>query len=178
MRGEAESAEALGLTLNQAAIDHEGLTLTMTQEEAAHYRLNALRDQSAFAAGAAGDAAETTSGQIKKITNEVKDQIVRFGEWTGVTGEALATLSGFAPALPAIGAGIGAISKALPAAGSGVATLSAGLGPAGSPAPVGLAAAAITAAGALLYFATSADDAFTPSVERASDEVAALNDLL
>ena len=176
MRGEAESAEALGLTLNQAAIDHEGLTLTMSQEEAAHFRLNALVEQSAFAQGAAGDAAATTAGHVKQLTNEVQDQIVRFGEWSGVSGEVLGSLSQFALLGPAVGAvfsgmatAIGALAPNLTKAAASAALFNVALG------PVGLAALAIGAGIALYELAGTAQDDFVPAMYDAAAGAAELD---
>jgi hypothetical protein len=73
IRGEAEAAEALGLTMNQQAIDREGLTLTMSNQEAATFRINALMEQSSFATGAAGEKAATTAGKIAQLNNSFQD---------------------------------------------------------------------------------------------------------
>jgi len=73
IRGEAESAEALGLTMNQQAIDRNNLTLTMSNQEAAQYRLNALIEQSSFAQGAASAQADTTAGKVQQLTNRFDD---------------------------------------------------------------------------------------------------------
>src|SRR5690606_28856827 len=67
IRGEAESAEFLGLTMNQAAIDRENLTLKMSNQEAAQFRLNALTEQAAFAQGAATESVQTTVGAIDQL---------------------------------------------------------------------------------------------------------------
>jgi len=119
MRGEAESAEALGLTLNQAAIDREGLTLTMSNEEAAHFRLNALITQSAFAHGAAADAADTNAGKARQFLNLLQDQTQSFGGSLGPMGEYLSVLGDIALAAPLAGAAIGKISSALGVIGGG-----------------------------------------------------------
>jgi hypothetical protein len=107
MRGEAESAEALGLTLNQQAIDRDNLTQSMSQEEAAHFRLNALLDQAAYAHGQAGAQAATAAGQTQQYVNQLQDLAVNAGQALGpVTGVA-SVLGDVALIAPAAGAGVG-----------------------------------------------------------------------
>jgi hypothetical protein len=161
IRGEGESAEALGLTMNQQAIDRNNLTLTMSNQEAAQFRLNALLEQSAFAQGAAGDKAETTAGQIAQLNNKFQDlargaleatgplpQIV--GGLTNIGAESALAITGVVSlakgirelaaaqkAASAAGEG-GLISKGLTTIGKG--GLAAGLG------EIAVGAAAVTAA--------------------------------
>ncbi len=112
IRGEAESAEALGLTLNQQAIDREGLTLTMSAQEAAQYRLNALMEQSAFAQGAASQQADTTAGKIKQLANSFDD--------------AAKTAIGFTGPLPQIVSGLSSVGMETGLAVSGLVSLGKG----------------------------------------------------
>jgi hypothetical protein len=134
MRGEAESAEALGLTLNQQAIDREGLTLTMTNEEAAHFRLNALLDQAAFANGKAGESAATAAGQTQQYVNQLQDMAVDAGKALGPVAGVASVLADVALAAPLAGAAIG---RLLP--------LLLGLGPAGLAGGVAIAGLALLA---------------------------------
>lgn len=107
MRGEAESAEYLGLTLNQQAIDRAGITLSMSNEEAAHFRLNALLQQAAYAEGAAGDAAQTTAGQAAQAANAWQDMTVSLGSALGPIGGMASGLSDMSIALTLGGAALG-----------------------------------------------------------------------
>lgn len=93
IRGEGESAEALGLTMNQSAIDAENLTLTMSNAEAGQFRFNALMDQTAFSVGAAAEAAEEGAGKWQRYGNEVEDVVQEFVAFTGPVGDAAAGLS-------------------------------------------------------------------------------------
>lgn len=87
LRGEGEAAEALGLTMNQQAIDRNNLTLTMSNEEAAHYRLNALIEQSAFAQGAAAAQSKDAYGSAIDLAQGIQDLGQRYGEALGPIGE-------------------------------------------------------------------------------------------
>ena len=157
LRGEAESAEMLGLTMNQAAIDREGLTLTMSNEEAAHFRLNALLGQAAFAEGAAADKAASHAGQARQLVNELQDVGQSVGGALGPLGQYTAVLGNVALIAPAAGAGIGKLASGITAAGS----LAAVMGPAG------LAAAALAAGAGIAYLATQTDD-YVDAADRAT----------
>jgi hypothetical protein len=190
IRGEGESAEALGLTMNQQAIDRNNLTLTMSNQEAAQFRLNALLEQSAFAQGAAGDKAETTAGQIAQLNNKFQDlargaleatgplpQIV--GGLTNIGAESALAITGVVSlakgirelaaaqkAASAAGEG-GALFGGLQAVGSG--GLAAGLG------SVALGAAAVTAAflplAAALALAAHNADEYKATVTEQTDAI-------
>jgi hypothetical protein len=95
MRGEAESAEVLGLTMNDAAIGIDQLGASATEAEKAQFRLTAIISQSTFAQGAAADQAATTTGQVQQLANRVQDAATSFVEWTGPIGGAAAGLSSF-----------------------------------------------------------------------------------
>lgn len=111
LRGEAEAAEALGLTMNQAAIDHDNLTLSMSNQEAGHFRLNALVTQSAFAQGAAAEQADTFYGSLTDIAHGAQDAAQGFGEMLGPLGEAGAFASDNAIQFAAMGLAIGQLVK-------------------------------------------------------------------
>lgn len=87
IRGEAESAEYLGLTLNQMAIDHDNVTFSMSNAEAAQFRLNAVMTQSTFAMGAAEAQAQGTYGALVDIRDSVQDAAQSFGDFLGPLGE-------------------------------------------------------------------------------------------
>jgi hypothetical protein len=153
LRGEAEAAEQLGLTMNQAAIDSENLTLSMSNQEAGHFRLNALVEQSAFAMGAAAEQADTTYGAMSELRDTVQDAAQSFGEFIGPLGEVGAFMADNAIQFAAAGIALTQLSKAviatrtalmgLTGATTTVAALGAALGPIGLVATVGLAVAAL-----------------------------------
>lgn len=87
LRGEAEAAEQLGLTMNQQAIDRENLTLSMSNQEAFQFRLNALTEQSAFAMGAAAEQADTTYGSMVNLEGIVRDTGQSVADSLGPLGE-------------------------------------------------------------------------------------------
>lgn len=140
LRGEAESAEMLGLTMNQAAIDSQNLTLTMSNQEAAHFRLNALIDQSAFAMGAAAEQADTTYGAMTDLRDGVQDAGQAFGEFLGPLGEIGAFAADNAVQIGLMSIALGQLGRAALAAnamigmsglGGSLARLAPLLGPAG-----------------------------------------------
>src|SRR6478609_304187 len=113
IRGEGESAEALGLTMNQQAIDRDNLTLTMSNQEAAQFRLNALLEQSAFAQGAAGDKAETTAGQIAQLNNKFQDMARGALEATGPLPEIVAGITNIGAQSGLAIAGLGQLAASM-----------------------------------------------------------------
>src|SRR6478735_6202350 len=121
IRGEAESAEALGLTMNQQAIDRNNLTLTMTAQEAAQFRLNALLEQSAFAQGAAAQQADTTAGRIRQMANSFDDAAKRV---IGLAGPLPQVVSG----LSSMGMEAGLAVTGIASLGKGVRDLSSAVG--------------------------------------------------
>lgn len=120
IRGETEAAEYLGLALNQQSIDREGLTLTMSNQEAAQFRLNALLDQAAYAQGSAGDMAETSAGQYRQLVNELQDAAQWAGDFIGPLGSMVGGLG------LAVG-GVGNLTGAMGKLGGVVRTLLPGL---------------------------------------------------
>lgn len=94
VRGETEGAEILGLALNQQSIDRQNLTLTMSNQEAAQFRLNALMTQAAYAQGSANAAVERSGGAWRQFTNEVQDAGQAAGQFVGPAGDMLSTLGG------------------------------------------------------------------------------------
>jgi hypothetical protein len=113
IRGEAESAEMLGLTMNQAAIDQDNLTLSMSNAEAGAFRFNALMEQSEFAIGAAGDAADTTTGRVQQLANDTQDAVLAFVNFTGPVGEVAAGLGSFGLQAGIAAGGIAQLGKGL-----------------------------------------------------------------
>jgi len=95
VRGETEAAEWLNLTLNQQAIDIDGVTLSMSNQEAGLYRINALTEQATFAQGAAAEQAQTTAGHFKQLANSTNDTVRSFVEFTGPVGQAAGVISSF-----------------------------------------------------------------------------------
>ena len=83
MRGEAESAEYLGLTLNDTymkTIAFNGALKekweTMTDLEKSAYRYQEMMNQTAEYEGSAAEAAGSFEGQIKKVWNSIKDLLI------------------------------------------------------------------------------------------------------
>lgn len=96
IRGEAEAAEYLGLTMNQQAIDRDNLTLTMSNQEAAQFRLNALYEQAAPYMGTSADLLESEVGTRARLTNAIQDNAQAVASFVGplsmsVAGMALAS---------------------------------------------------------------------------------------
>ncbi|MGB3328448.1 MAG: hypothetical protein WBA46_05795 [Thermomicrobiales bacterium] len=92
IRGEAEAAEYLGLTLNQQSIDRENLTLTMSNQEAAAFRLNALWEQTANVTGASTAYVQTANGQWQQFKNTMQDTGQTVGSVVGPIGNVVGTL--------------------------------------------------------------------------------------
>src|SRR6478752_5879300 len=113
IRGEGEAAEALGLTMNQQSIDRDNLTLTMSNQEAAQFRLNALLEQSTFAQGAAGDKAETTAGQIAQLNNKFQDMARGALEATGPLPEIVAGITSIGAQSGLAIAGLGQLAASM-----------------------------------------------------------------
>jgi hypothetical protein len=174
IRGEAESAEMLGLTMNQAAIDSQNLTLSMTNQEAAAFRYDALMKQAASSIGAAGDAADTTAGKTQQLANRTQDAALSFVEFTGPIGEAASSLGSFGVEAAVAVGGIGQLGKGLMGlkAAGGLASLAALLtGPAGIAIGLGVAAAA----GWKLVDSMTGSGALYESILKTHEQVAALN---
>ena len=172
IRGEAESAEALGLTLNQQAIDRDNLTLSMSNEEAAHFRLIALLEQSAYAEGQAARAAETAAGQAAQLANRVQDIATNIGQALGPVGGLTSGLSDMALILPAVGAGIGKAAEMLPKLSGGAKTAGASInGMVSSVTPVGAAFGGLTIAAGLLIAAWAEVERQNSELERSFDDL-------
>lgn len=92
IRGEGEAAEALGLTMNQQSIDRENLTLTMSNQEAAQFRLNALWEQTANVQGASSQYLETANGQWLQFQNTMQDAGQAVGDFVGPYGNMVSSL--------------------------------------------------------------------------------------
>jgi len=172
IRGEAESAEWLSLTMNQAAIDTEGVTLTMSQAEAAGYRFEQMMGQAAFSVGAAAEAANTTTGQVQQLANEFQDAMLAVVGFTGPVGQVAAGLSSFGAEAGLAVTGLAALA---PVAGKAITALRgmslASLGPAGL--AIGLGGATIAA---WKLVSAIGDDGLASSFNRAETTVADLNE--
>jgi hypothetical protein len=116
LRGEAEAAEYLGLTMNQAAIDRENLTLTMSNQEAAQFRLNALQEQSAVYMGTASAVAKTSAGDWAELTNQLKDAAQGVGDFIGPYGAMIGGLGTGAVGLAQFAGGFTALTGGIKAA--------------------------------------------------------------
>jgi hypothetical protein len=182
IRGEAESAEYLGLTMNQMAIDHDNVTFSMSNAEAGAFRFNAVMDQSAFAMGAAADQADTTYGSMVDLRDGVQDAAQSFGEFLGPVGEVGAFMADNAIQFAAAGLALTQLGKAavatrtvmmsLAATHTSVALLGTALG------PVGLVAAAGLAGVGILKLADALHTSYAEAAEAAIEETQELKTIL
>lgn len=147
IRGEAESAEALGLTLSDSAVAAAaaargltGWTTTMTEAEKAQFRFTLLLEQSAYAQGAAAEAAETNAGKARQFLNVMQDQVQGIGGASGAAGEYLSVMSEMALVLPLVTGMLGKLGGAFAALGG---------------APVIAGAAVLAGSGLLAYDANT-----------------------
>jgi len=174
MRGEAEAAEYLGLTLNDHALGIDRLAASTSEAEKAQIRFNALQEQSAFAMGMAQEQADSTYGTMTELKDSVQDAAQSFGEFLGPLGEigafaadnavkiglmtlAFAQIGSSASSLNALTTamtGVNVASKAM--------TLSLG--------PVGIAAAAGLAAVGLYQLWQNADG-MVPAIQKAEEHL-------
>lgn len=193
IRGEAESAEMLGLTMNQTAIDSENLTLSMSNAEAGAFRYNALMEQAEFATGAAGEQAETTAGEFQQLGNRVQDAATDFVEFTGPVGQAAMGLStwGLEAGLALSGAvtltkGVKDLTTAMKglqattAVTGGFSALSGLLGSSGLAAAIGaagtaalLAAPAVITLGGAVYYLAQANKELHDDIDAQTDAISA-----
>lgn len=159
IRGEAESIEALGASMQQSAIDAEGLTLTMSNAEAAAFRFDALMGQTTSSVGAAAEAANDTSGEVQQLANRTQDAALRFVDFTGPVGDAAGALSSFGIEAGLALGGIGQLARGIKGFGAAAggttvfSSLSTIIGGAGG---TGGLAAAVSAAGAAALIAAPA----------------------
>ena len=176
LRGEAEGAEVLGLTLNQQAIDRNNLTLTMSNEEAAHFRLAAAAEQSGFAVGAAAEQADSAYGSFTELKDTIQDNLQAFGGMLGPLGEMGAFLADNALQVGALSLAFVQLGKTasaiktlitdmggVTAAAKGLATA---IGPGG-----GIALAVIAAEGVFLGLKEVLAHDFTDGVAEASASI-------
>jgi hypothetical protein len=73
MRGEAEYAEQLGLTLNDAALGIDRMSKSTTDAQKAGVRFNAFLEQSAYASGYAEEAADGYYGKLVDLRDTLQD---------------------------------------------------------------------------------------------------------
>jgi hypothetical protein len=166
IRGEAESAEALGLTMNETAIGLAGMSAGMTEAEKAAYRYNALLGQAGFATGAAAEQADTAAGRMEQLTNTLQDAGRSVVDFTGPLGGAVAGLSNASMELGLAAAGFASLGGVAKSAGDalGITTKAVGLMSRATGllstamGPVGLALAAGAAVVGLVALARSTSD--------------------
>lgn len=163
MRGEAESAEYLGLTLNDTALGIDNMAKSTTDAEKAQIRFNALQEQSAFAMGMAQQQADSTYGTMTQLRDSVQDAAQSFGEFLGPVGEIGAFAADNAVQIAAMGLALGQLGKTAQTlnAAIGAAGLAGALGPVGIAAAAGLAAVGI-------YKLWEASEGMIPTAEQAA----------
>lgn len=167
LRGEAESAEALGLTMNETAIGLDKVSAGMSESEKAAYRYDALLKQAAFATGAAGEQAQTTSGQFTQLTNRLQDAGQDFVRFTGPVGQAVAGLSDMSLEVGMAASGFAAMAPVVRTAVTAVGGLATAMG------PVGLALAAGAAILGIVGLSQATSD-YGKSAEEAQNATASL----
>lgn len=161
-RGEAEYAEAIGITANDTYLAAEyaarglGNWNTLTDDAAkAQFRFQVIMEQTAYASGAAGDAVQDAGGKFRQFLNDTDDAGEAIGAFLGPVGEVAAELAPVAIALPVVGAGLGNVRAALSGTAAAGRAASLGLGAVSvltSPVALGLAAVAGSALLAYKYF--------------------------
>lgn len=175
IRGEAESAEMLGLTMNDTAIHIEKLGPAASDAEKAQYRLNALLEQSSFAAGTAAEMADQNSQAWKRWANQGQDLLQSLGA-------NLADYQGLILTVSASAAALGPVGDAFEAIGgrARVASLGSKLLASSWAGPAGIAVGAIAVGAAIVALIHDTDN-LAESQARAkqlSDELgASLGDL-
>lgn len=186
MRGEAEAAEYLGLTLNDRALGLDRVSASMSEAERAQVRFNALQEQSAFALGTAAEQADTTYGAMTQLKDSVQDAAQAFGEFIGPVGEIGAFAADNAVQIAAMGLALGQLGKTAASAGKALGPVSVGtttLGAAAGPAAGKILA--LAAAAGLLYvgyqaltdkgdFLPQSFDAIAEGAENAEEAISAL----
>lgn len=153
IRGEAESAEMLGLTMNDTALGIDNLSKSTTDAEKAQIRFTALMDQSATAQGAAGEVAELNSQRWKSWANEANDALQGVGGNLSDFQGPLLALGAASQVIGPLGDAFGALGGKAKTAQLGSAALGLALGPAG------LVLAAGAAAAGIYYLTTRESDA-------------------
>ena len=185
IRGEAESAEYLNLSLSDSVVAayaaEQGITNYSTgldQAGRAQVRYNLFLEQSVSAQGAAGEAADTAAGQATHLKNEFQDFGQSLGGLLGPVGEVASTLGILAIAAPALGAGLGGAATGVRALGVSMAAARVGsLGLLTVLGPVGIAAAAIGGVVALIALADSFDKV-EQTTEGAANSIETVNEAL
>ena len=184
IRGEGEAAEALGLTMNQQAIDRNNLTLTMSNQEAAQFRLNALMEQTAFAEGAAGDKAATTAGQIAQLNNKFQDMARGALEAAGPLPEIVSGITSIGASSGLAITGIASLAKGMrdaSIAAGGLRPLLAGLSSSGLGTGVALGGLAVAAGLAFVgtrELSRAFDGNFYQSLNKGNQVAADLNETI
>jgi hypothetical protein len=144
IRGEAESAEVLGVALNDqrlaalaAAEGLTGWTTTMTDAERAAFRMKVFLDDTATAQGAAAERSEELGTKINALKLQVTDAAAAFGGIIGPIGTTAAALDDLALPLLAGSTAFSALGLSLPTIALG--------GLAAAVAPVAVTMAALAA---------------------------------
>ena len=113
IRGEGEAAEYLGLTMNQQSIDRENLTLTMSNQEAAQFRLNALNQQAAVYVGTAAELQASSAGTMADMTDRTNDAAAAVGAFIGPFGSMVSGLGLGLVGVTSMVGGLGRMTSAM-----------------------------------------------------------------
>ncbi|MCA9861129.1 MAG: hypothetical protein KC438_15490, partial [Thermomicrobiales bacterium] len=117
MRGEAEYAEQLGLTLNDRALGIDRLAKSTTDAEKAQIRFNAFLEQSAYSIGYAEEQTDGFYGAMYDLKGEIIDGAQALGEFMGPFGELGAFASQNAVQIAALTLAAGQLGSTLKATG-------------------------------------------------------------
>lgn len=184
LRGETESSEALGLSLQVAAL--KGSTsLTEAEKkrlevmgnvEGAHVRLRVLLEQSAFAQGEAAKQALEGSNNFARLSAAIDNLQTSAGGATGPIAALAGELAGAAKQAEHLlaamnAAGVGGLEAGERMRRFGAAAEEAGTFAAGLPGPLGLAGVAWQALGAGITDSVTSIDAFTDAVGTSSARI-------
>lgn len=113
IRGEAESSEILGLSLQDNYVSAQaaqrgmvGWATSMTDAEKASFRLTIMTEQATYAQGEAAKASETTRGQMADLTNQASLAEAALGGMVGPIGTMAVTASDAAVTFTVLSEGI------------------------------------------------------------------------
>jgi hypothetical protein len=154
IRGEAESAERLNLTLSQSQVAAYAAAQAqidnasgLDQAAQAQLRYQLFMEQSTYAQGAAGAAAQTAAGQTQQLVNQLQDGAQALGGFLGPAGEVASVLGEYGLQTVVVGAGLGKLATGAKAAGTAMSAAQVGgVGLMSVLGPVGIGVAAVAAA--------------------------------
>lgn len=190
IRGEAESAELLGLNLSDTALAAlaaergiDGWRTTMTEAEKAAFRYTILMEQAAFSTGAAADAASGAAGRGRDMIHWLDDTAEAAGAALGPAGEFLGVLGNLGLALPLVGNVAGRAVQGIGQFGESARVASLATGALGlAMSPLGIVAGAAAATVGVVLLADALGDDYIAAAEaataRSNDLATALKEMV